>query len=252
MTMTTNPPRAGNAARHARNLALFALLRDPRSTEAERKLARDEIILANQGLVWEAARAAEVRYLGTGLDAADFAGEANVGLIRAAELFDPSRGNRFSTYATYWVRQAVGKAVANRGSLVRTPVHVRKLAAVERNGGELTPKRRKLLDAAARAWGADRVPPEDRPSAEGPVGGELAEADEAEALRRALAAALATLDARERRVVEMRYGLNGAEPATLAATGAVVGVTRERVRQIQDAAVAKLRAALEGDKGDEA
>ena len=231
--------------------------------------AWQDLVRHNLRLVVSIAR----RYSGQGLEFSDLVQEGNLGLMRAARGFDPSFGTKFSTYATWWIKQAMGRAVSNKASFVRLPVHA---ADQERllNGA-----RERLQAAMGREPTVEELsghvgksPREVREilgarksvvSYDAPVGageeGTLSEllADEGEsnaeelymedALKDSVHALLAKLSGRERRVVELRYGLDGGgRCATLGEVGEDIGVTRERVRQIQNTALRKLRAAALG------
>lgn len=228
--------------------------------EAERRLAE-----ANLRLVVHIAR----RYLNRGLSLLDLIEEGNVGLLQAARKFRPDRGTRFSTYATWWIRQAVVRALANQARTIRLPVHVERLLA------QYVKKRNALTQELGRAPTAEEVAKAmGRPAAEierieslrqQPVsldspGGEgtrslhdtvqdlsaVPGAGIAAALRaRAdLAGVLEDLPDAERTVVTLRFGLGGEEPMTLESIGQRLGVTRERVRQIEGAALQRLRRLL--------
>jgi RNA polymerase sigma factor (sigma-70 family) len=222
---------------------------------------RDRAIVANLRLVLSTAR----RYRHAGLPLEDLVQEGNLGLMKAAERFDVARGFRFSTYATWWIRQAMTNAVATTGRTIRLPTHVigilRRIGAAraallaelgrlptaaeiaERTGLTLPRVEELLLAAdgpsalAARlADGVslgDVLPDREATSPEGA----LLKADE----QRALAAAIGTLDARERAVIELRFGLRSRPELTLQETGRELGITRKRVRQLEDRALRRLR-----------
>ncbi|MGH3443279.1 MAG: RNA polymerase sigma factor [Nitriliruptorales bacterium] len=207
------------------------------------------------------------RYIGRGMVFPDLVQEGNLGLIRAVEKFDYTRGYKFSTYATWWIRQAISRGIADQSRLVRVPVHLveimNKVARVER---ELVQRlgREPVPAEVARAAGINverleelrqlDIPPA---SLEAPIGeddgasfGDLVEDANAVVpldaaafllLQRDLSDVLAELSPRERLVIELRFGLHDGETHTLEEVGIRVGLTRERIRQIEAMALAKLR-----------
>ena len=230
--------------------------------EAERQMVE-----ANLRLVVKLAK----RYAGRGLSLPDLIEEGNLGLLRAAQKYRPDKGTKFSTYASWWVRQAVVRALANQARLIRLPVHVEGLLArYTRTKAQLTQRlgRPPSLEEIAEAMKAPVAqlreleglahPPL---SLEAPVGeagkGVLADlvedpsepgAQQLSALfrdRTDLPDLLAALPANERTVLELRFGLAGAEPMTLEAIGQRLGLTRERIPQIETAGLRKLRDLLE-------
>lgn len=224
---------------------------------------RQRLLQANQRLVIGLAK----RYLGRGLPFADLIQEGNLGLMRAIDKFDYRRGFRFSTYATWWVRQAMSRAIADQGRSVRVPVHmleqtgrvVRAAAHLQQTlGREPLPHEigAHLNISSAKVSESLRVA-QDPISLETPVGEEedayLSDfiADESmpepaelalrSTLRDELDDVMNSLGDRERRVLELRFGLDDGNIRTLEETGTAVGVTRERARQIEAEALAKLR-----------
>ena len=225
-----------------------------RRIEGGEVAARDEMIARNLPLVRSLART----YVGRGLPFDDLVQEGTIGLVRAVDKFDHRRGFKFSTYATWWIRQAVARALADKARTIRMPVHIverlQKMNRAERTlwmelGREptleeiaveasLPLEQAREVRSAARASASLDQPVGDQEDAvfgdfvagEGPL-----PEDEVEVSLRsqALATALASLPERERRVLELRYGLHDAEPKTLEEIGRRLGLTRERVRQIE-------------------
>jgi RNA polymerase primary sigma factor len=241
------------------------------TAEQERRLARavergdlaakDRLVRCNLRLVASVAR----RHVGRGLPMEDLLQEGVVGLIRAAEKFDWRRGTRFSTYAVPWIRQAISQALANTGRLIRLPapqhLQAERLARAERallERGAADPGVAELAAASGIEEAAVlRIRRADAPTAslDAPVGdggGRLGDtvADEREPVDVALAAArrrtvrrsVERLGDRDRAVMRLRFGLDGGGERTLGAVGEVVGLSPERVRQLESAALEQLAA----------
>jgi RNA polymerase primary sigma factor len=229
-----------------------------RRVERGDEQARERLITSNLALVVWIAK----RYRGQGLSLLDLIQEGVIGLMRAVEKFDWRRGHRFATYATWWIRHAVRRAIATKARAIRIPVsvleherritraEVRLAATLGRLPSEAEIARAVKLPVAQVRWA--RAAPRAVASLDQPLFSEEAtalaahipaetpEPDEEvhvslreEELRRALGRAVARLPERERKVVELRYGIGGGEPASLAEIGRRLHLTRERVRQIE-------------------
>jgi RNA polymerase primary sigma factor len=267
---------ADEEVRLARAMAVgrraLSRLRRPRNSADRKRLqklasegerARKKLIEANFRLVMAIAN----RYRGSSLPVSDLVQEGNIGLIRATDKFDPTRGFRFSTYATWWIRQAIQRAIADQGRTIRLPVHIwEKVSAMTRVSQELfqelgrkpsteeiarrmqtTPARivqlmnvsqqpaslEKPIAEEADASLSDFLPDRDAP--------EPAEMAAKSLLGDEMRDALRSLTPREERILQLRYGLKDGQAHTLEEVGEKMGYTRERIRQIEREALRKLR-----------
>ncbi|MFJ7216899.1 RNA polymerase nonessential primary-like sigma factor [Amycolatopsis pretoriensis] len=245
-----------------RRKELSALVRDGH-------VAKNHLLEANLRLVVSLAK----RYTGRGMPLLDLIQEGNLGLIRAVEKFDYSKGFKFSTYATWWIRQAITRGMADQGRTIRLPVHlveqVNKLARIKRDlhqqlgrdatndelaaeSGIPAHKISDLLDHSRDPVSLDMPvgTEEDAPLGDFIEDSEATDAESAVIsglLQDDLRRVLATLDDREQHVIRLRYGLDDGQPRTLDQIGKHFGLSRERVRQIEREVMSKLR---QGERAD--
>ncbi len=265
----TVEPSLDSLRLYLRSIGRVELLTADREVELAKRIergdlkAKQEMVEANLRLVVSIAKS----YLGRGLTMLDLIQEGSLGLIRAVEKFDYRRGYKFSTYATWWIRQAVTRALADKGRTIRIPVHmVDKLnkvtyaerQLVQRFGREATPEElaeeldfseeeiREVLRLTQQPVSLDKPVGEDEDSGLGDFVEDVAALSPfdiaADTIRcETLHKALRSLPERERGVIEMRFGLTGARPYTLEEVGQAFNVTRERIRQIESHTLRKLQ-----------
>ena len=228
--------------------------------------ARSHLIRANLRLVVKIAR----DYSGYGVSLNDLISEGNIGLMQAVERFDPEKGGKFSTYGAWWIKQSVKRALANQSKTIRLPVHMvdkiarmRRIASMlaealgreptdEEIAAELGLPRQKiamLKQSAQRQTSLDAPVGEGEVKLQGDIVTDESAPDPLEALtdknlREQISDLLHVLNERERKIIDDRFGLNGLKPMLLEDVGREFGVSRERIRQLQNVALAKMRKAL--------
>jgi RNA polymerase primary sigma factor len=232
--------------------------------------ARDRMVRANLRLVVNIAR----NYTGKGLALQDLIEEGNLGLLRAVEGFDPTMNTRFSTYASYWIKQSIKRALVNTAKTIRIPAYMVELLSKWRRAAaqlqdelgrpatqeeiarvlELPRKKLNIIKKAIRIYNS--TPQTEQPGEEGWSLGEMLtdertktpdnEMVEADDLTHVLQL-LEKMDKREATILKMRFGLDAEEPKTLKEIGESLGLTRERVRQIESEALSKLAESLQGE-----
>lgn len=231
--------------------------------------ARDQMVRANLRLVVNIAR----NYTGKGLALQDLIEEGNLGLLRAVEGFDPNMNTRFSTYASYWIKQSIKRALVNTAKTIRIPAYMVELLAKWRRAAaqlqdslgrpatqeeiakvlDLPKKKLNIIKKAIRVYNST---PQTEQSEEGWSLGEMLTDDRAKTPDNEMVEAddlshvlllLEKMDKREATILRMRFGLDSEEPKTLKEIGEALGLTRERVRQIESEALAKLAESLNGE-----
>lgn len=257
---------------YLREIARFPLLTPAEEVTLARKIkrgdmeARAHMVRSNLRLVVKIAR----DYSNYGLPLLDLISEGNIGLMKAVERFDPKKGGKLSTYAAWWIKQSIKRALANQSKTIRLPVHlVDKIAKMRRVSTQMTEelgreptddelaeeiglpvaKVSSLKSAAIRPTSLDQPIGDDDSTEFSEIVGDAEAQDPFEMLRDKdlrdeVGDLLDVLDDRERRIINSRFGLDGQRPKTLEEVGEKFGVTRERIRQLQNIALTKLRKAL--------
>jgi len=257
---------------YLREIARFPLLTVEEEIKLARKIkrgdakARAHMVRANLRLVVKIAR----DYQGLGLPLLDLISEGNIGLMKAVERFDPKKGGKLSTYAAWWIKQSIKRALANQSKTIRLPVHlVDKISKIRRVAvqmseelgreptddelaeeiGMVASKVSQLKTAAIRPASLDAPIGDDDSTEFGEIVGDAEAQDPFELLRDKdlrdeVGDLLDVLDERERKIINARFGLDGSKAKTLEEVGQKFGVTRERIRQLQNIALHKMRRAL--------
>ena len=257
---------------YLREIAKFPLLTPAEEVKLARKIKRGDrkaralMVRSNLRLVVKIAR----DYSNYGLPLLDLISEGNIGLMKAVERFDPKKGGKLSTYAAWWIKQSIKRALANQSKTIRLPVHlVDKIAKIRKVSGQMTEelgreptddelaseiglsasKVTALKSAAIRPTSLDQPISDDDSTKFGEIVGDADAQDPFEQLRDKnlrdeVGDLLEVLDERERKIISCRFGLDGKKEKTLEQVGVKFGVTRERIRQLQNIALLKLRKAL--------
>ncbi|MFY8215472.1 MAG: sigma-70 family RNA polymerase sigma factor [Chthoniobacterales bacterium] len=257
---------------YLREIAKFPLLTIEQEVKLAKRIkkgdaeARSEMVRCNLRLVVKIAR----DYQGVGLPLLDLISEGNIGLMKAVERFDPAKGGKLSTYAAWWIKQSIKRALANQSKTIRLPVHlVDKISKIRRVAVQMSEelgreptddelaeeigmssvKVGQLKTAAIRPASLDAPVGDDDSTEFGELVGDAEAMDPFEMLRDKdlhdeVGDLLEILDDRERRIINSRFGLEGEKPKTLEEVGEKFGVTRERIRQLQNIALVKMRKAL--------
>jgi RNA polymerase primary sigma factor len=256
---------------YLRDIGQYPLLSRVEETEVARKIqagdraALETMINANLRLVVKVA----TDFNGLGVDLADLIAEGNIGLMTAAERFDPDRGAKFSTYAVLWIKQKIRRALSNQARTIRLPIHVvaesselqraersladelEREATVEELAAEMgmpAKKVARLRSLPSASVSLDATPFDNDLTLSEIIADESAAAPDDDLaqlwVEEQIESVMPALNERERTIIERRFGLDGSEPALLAELGEAFGVTRERVRQVQNAGLAKLKVEL--------
>ncbi len=263
-TVVTDPVRL-----YLREIAKVPLLTAEQEVELAKRVEQGDVealqhfVRANLRLVVSIAK----RYLGRGMSLLDLVQEGNLGLMRAVEKFDWTKGYRFSTYATWWIRQAISRSISDQGRTIRLPVHMadsitryrRTLAQLTQELGRpprpeelaeamsIQPEKiEQIIQAAQRTISLDSpLSSEDETNLGDIIADEVSRSPQQIAeevlLSRDVAEVLECLNPRQRLVLQLRFGLNNGTPHTLAEVGAQLNISRERVRQLENEALRKLR-----------
>ena len=257
---------------YLRDIAKYPLLSIDEEVKLAKRIkkgdqkAKAEMVRANLRLVVKIAR----DYANLGLPLLDLISEGNIGLMKAVERFDPKKGGKLSTYAAWWIKQSIKRALANQSKTIRLPVHlVDKISKMRRVSMQMTEELGReptdeelaeevglsssrvsqLKSAAIRPASLDAPIGDDDSTEFGDIVGDAEAQDPFELLRDKdlqdeVGDLLDILDERERKIINQRFGLDGSQPKTLEEVGEKFGVTRERIRQLQNIALNKLRKAL--------